>query len=227
MDILHGTLLLWRNPRLWGLCVGPLFAAVFLYIALGIGGGMLLVPYLQQWAGKIGPEWLGTVGFVAVWIVLFPFLFTLLAGAFAGVIFEPLSLAVEKVVRGGSGTAATDAADVAPLSGGAAFRDTLARLALSVTLALLSFGLGFVFGPVPGILAASVIGLLDYTSPIYARRGKTLGPQGRDLFGAFNARTVTFALAAGFVSLIPIVGVLMLPGMVAGGTLLVLGRDRK
>ncbi|MBC8135991.1 MAG: hypothetical protein H8F28_08915, partial [Fibrella sp.] len=156
-----------------------------------------------------------------IWIALFPFLFTLLAGAFAGVIFEPLSLAVERVVRG------TDTADIAPLSGSAAFGDTVARLVLSVMLALLSFGLGFVLGPVPGILTASIIGLLDYTSPIYARRGKTLGPQWRDLFGALNARTVTFALAAGFVSLIPIVGVLMLPGMIAGGTLLVLGRDPK
>ncbi|MBC7809268.1 MAG: hypothetical protein H7145_24300, partial [Akkermansiaceae bacterium] len=90
----------------------------------------------------------------------------------------------------------------------------------------LSFGLGFVFGPIPGILAASIIGLLDYTSPIFARRGKTLGPQWRELFGALNVRTVTFALAAGFVSLIPVVGVLMLPGMIAGGTLLILGRDK-
>lgn len=221
MDILHGTILLWRNPRLWGLCLGPLFAAVTLYIALGFGGWALIHPYLERWVSE-GPEWLGTVGFVVLWIALFPFLFTLLAGAFAGVIFEPLSLAVEKVVGAG-----TESGNATPLSGSVAFGDTLARLALSASLALLAFGLGFVFGPVPGILAASLIGLLDYTSPVYARRGKTLGPQWRDLMGSLNARTVTFALAAGFLSLIPIVGVLMLPGLVAGGTLLVLRRGTK
>ena len=91
MDIFHGTILIWRNPRLWGLCLGPLFGAVVLYVALGIGGGMVIIPYLQHWASGAGPEWLATIGFVAVWIFLFPFLFTLFAGSFAGIIFEPLS----------------------------------------------------------------------------------------------------------------------------------------
>lgn len=182
---------------------------------------MFAIPYLRQWANGVGPEWLATVGFAALWIALFPFLFTLLAGAFAGVIFEPLSLGVERVVRG------TTYTDSTPVLAGTAFGDTVARLILSGTLAVLSFGLGFVLGPIPGILAASIIGLLDYTSPIYARRGKTLGPQWRDLFGSLNAQSVIFALVAGFLSLIPIVGVLMLPGMVAGGTLLYLRREGK
>ena len=82
-------------------------------------------------------------------------------------------------------------------------------------------------GPVPGILSASIIGLLDYTSPMYAHRRKTLGPQWRDLFGSLDAQTVVFALVAGFLSLIPLMGVLMLPGMVAGGTLLFLRREQK
>ena len=221
MDILHGTALLWRTPRLWGLALAPLFVAVLLYIALGVGGGVIMIPLLKQWAAGAGPAWLATAGFVVVWILLFPFLFTLLAGAFAGVVFEPLSLAVEKIVRGERG----DAVPHTPITGGAAFGDTLARLCLSVALAGTAFVTGFVFGIVPGILAASAVGLLDYTAPFYARRGKTLGAQWRDLSGAPDAPTALFAVCAGFLSLLPVIGVLMLPGMVAGGTLLALRRE--
>lgn len=219
MDIFRGTFLLWRTPRLWGLALAPLFAAIVAYVALGIGGGAVVIPLLKQWAGS-APPWLAAVGFVVVWIFLFPFLFTLLAGAFAGVVFEPLSRAVEKTVRGDK-----PAPPETPLAGGAAFGDTVARLALSATLAVLAFGLGFVFGVIPAILAASVLSLLDYSAPVYARRGKTLGAQTRDFFGSPDFDTATFALAAGLVSVLPVVGVLMLPGMVAGATLLTLRRE--
>jgi len=220
MDIFRGTFLLWRTPRLWGWALAPLFAACAVYAALGYFGYALAFPYLKQWAAGVGVPWLASVGFVAVWVLLFPFLFTLIGGAFAGVIFEPLSKAVEKTVRGD-----LPPAPETPLSSGAAFGDTLARLALSAGLALLAFGFGFVAGVTPAIIAASLLTLLDYSAPVYARRGKTLGAQWRDLIGAPDFDSATFALAAGFVSLLPVIGVLMLPGMVAGATLLTLRRE--
>ena len=216
MDILRGTVLLWRNPRLWGIALAPLFAAVVLYTALGVGGGFVMIPLLREWFGGSVPPWLAAAGFVVAWVLLFPFLFALLVGAFAGVIFEPLSLAVERVVRG----------ETVPKSGATVpFTDTLARLTLAVTLAALSLLLGFVFGVVPGILAASMVALLDYTSPAFARRGKLLSAQWRELIAKPKPDAASFALVAGLFSVLPIIGVLMIPGMVAGGTLLALRRE--
>ena len=225
MDIFRGTALLWRTPRLWGLALAPLVAAIAAYAALGIGGAAVALPLLKRWGVAVGIEWFATVGLVAVWVLLFPFLFTLLAGAFAGLIFDPLSKAVEKTVRDAAENAPAPPVPDAALSPGAAFTDTMARLLLAAVLALLAFGFGFIAGVIPALIAASVLALLDYTAPVYARRGKTLAAQGRDLLGAPDFDTATFALAAGFVSLLPIVGVLMLPGMVAGGTLLTLRRE--
>lgn len=220
MDIFRGTFLLWRTPRLWGLALAPLFAALVIYAALGYFGYALAVPYLKQWAAGVGVPWFAAVGFVAVWILLFPFLFTLVGGAFAGIIFDPLSKAVEKTVRGDAPVHTET-----PLSGGAVLGDTLARLALSAVLAMLAFGFGFVAGVIPALIVASILALLDYSAPVYSRRGKTLAAQWRDLLGAPDFDTATFALAAGFVSVLPVIGVLMVPGMVAGATLLVLRRE--
>ncbi|MBC8142005.1 MAG: EI24 domain-containing protein [Armatimonadetes bacterium] len=220
MDIFRGTFLLWRTPRLWGLALAPLLAAMVVYTLLGIGGGAVMIPLLKEWTADMGIPWLATVGFVVVWVFLFPFLFTLIGGAFAGVIFEPLSRAVEKTMRGD-----LPPTPETPLSPGAAFGDTMARLALSATLALLAFGFGFIAGVIPAIIAASILTLLDYSAPVYARRGKMLGAQWRDLIGSPDFDTATFALASGFVSLLPVIGVLMLPGMVAGATLLTLRRE--
>jgi uncharacterized protein involved in cysteine biosynthesis len=69
-----------------------------------------------------------------------------------------------------------------------------------------------------------LIGLLDYTAPAFLRRGLTLGPQWARLRHGFDRDTAAFALVAGLLSLVPLVGVLLLPGLVAGGTLLVLRR---
>lgn len=225
MDILHGTLLLWRTPRLWPLCLGPLVAAFLLYVVLAIAGFYFVVPSLEHWLLQVGiggtaNGLLGTTVFV-VWLLLFPFLFILFGGAFAGLIFEPLSLAVEKLKSG-------ETREPAPaLTFGQTILDTVARLFLAVLLGILALVLGIWMGPIPGIVVASILGLLDYTSPVYARRGKTLGPQLRDLFARLDGSTVAFAIGAGLLSLIPFVGLLMLPGMVAGGTLLTLRREAK
>jgi CysZ protein len=218
MDALKGIWLTLSTPRLWPFCLGPLFGAFLLYVALGVGGGFLLVPRLEEWF-RDAPDWakLAELGAVVVWIILFPFIFTLLGGVFFGLIFEPLSRAVEKLI------ASTDSeappSDVR-LSAGVTFGDTIARLTLNGTLAFTAFLLGFFLGPIPGVIAAALVGLLDYTSPTYLRRGRTLGPQSRHLFSRLDGGTLAFALVAGLLSLVPLVGVLLMPGLIAGGTLL-------
>lgn len=228
MDALRGIGLIARTPRLWPLCLGPLIGIFALYVLLGIIGGLLLVPRLETWLSALpnSGTYLIAIEIVALllWLVLFPFLFVLLGGVLFGLVFEPLSRAAEEIVLGRD---AVNRVDAAPsLTKGQLFRDTAARLALNGTLALGAFLFGFVLGPIPGILAAATIGLLDYTSPAYLRRGVTLPAQSRQLFFQRpNAATFTFGLVAGLLSLIPVVGVLLMPGLVAGGTLLVLRRE--
>ncbi|MES2462388.1 MAG: EI24 domain-containing protein [Armatimonadota bacterium] len=225
MDALRGIGLIARTPRLWPLCLGPLIGIFVLYLLLGGVGGLLLVPRLETWLSSLPNNGLFLIAAevlaVLLWLVLFPFLFVLLGGVLFGMIFEPLSRATEEIVLGGSRPQTAS-----PLTAGQLFGDTIARLALNATLGVGAFLLGFVLGPIPGVLAAATIGLLDYTSPAYLRRGVTLSPQSRQLFFRRpNAATVTFALVAGLLSLLPVVGVLLMPGLVAGGTLLVLRRE--
>jgi uncharacterized protein involved in cysteine biosynthesis len=199
-----------------------------LYVLLGTVGGLLLVPRLEAWLSALPNSgmYLIAIEIVALllWLVLFPFLFVLLGGVLFGLVFEPLSRAAEEIVLGRDAVNKIPLA--LPLTKGQLFRDTAARLALNATLGFGAVLFGFVLGPIPGVLAAATIGLLDYTSPAYLRRGVTLQAQSRRLFFRRpNAPTLTFALVAGLLSLIPVVGVLLMPGLVAGGTILVLRRE--
>lgn len=216
MDAFAGIGLVLRTPRLWPLCVGPLLLALFAYALLGTGIGFFVVPRLAGWLGierGSGGWWAMEIGFVVLWLFLFSFAFTLLAGIFSGLIWDRLSRAVEAIAAGG-----TLPADVT-LGGAAALGDSLQRLLLNGTLGLVALLL-FFLGPLPGLIAAALVGLLDYTAPAYLRRGHTLPAQWRRLMGRPDGATLGFALVAGVLSLIPILGVLLMPGLVAGGTLL-------
>ena len=225
MDALHGIWLVARTPRLWPLCFGPLLVALTVYVLLGVAGGLVIVPRLPGWLGITpgGREWwlaggLATVAFVVLWLFLFSFVFRLLAGLFFGVVWDRLSLAVENLSGG-------NAPPDARLGCGTLAGDSLSRLLLSGFLGVLALLGGFVLGPIPGLLAAAVVGLLDYTSPAYLRRGMTLGPQWARLLRRTDRATVGFAFLAGLLSLLPLVGVLLTPGLIAGGTLLARRRE--
>jgi len=224
MDAFRGIGMLLRTPRLWGLAVGPMLAVVAAYGLLGVAGAVLLVPHLKDWLGGLpGGGWLvglSEAALVLLYLLIFPFLFTLLGGVFFGFVFEPLSRAVEREAAPGAPP------PVVALRFGALLSDSLARFALNGLLALAAFLLGFALGPIPGVLAAAVVGLLDYTSPAYLRRGYALGPQARRLFRPLDGATLSFGLVAGLLSLLPLVGVLFMPGLIAGGTLLAIRRER-
>lgn len=224
MDALRGIALILRTPRLWGVCFKPFILALFVYFAFGIAAGMLLLPHLTNWLQTLpGGNGLATLAggaAIILWIVLFPFLFVLFGGIFFGFAFEAVAEAVEATVMGG---------ELPPrhkFSFGAALGDTLLRLFLSLSLGLAAFLLSFPLGPLPGIVVAGIIGLLDYTAPAFLRRGKMLRPQVRRLFGPPDLRTLSFALAVALLSLIPFLGVLLLPGLIAGGTLLTMEKEK-
>jgi uncharacterized protein involved in cysteine biosynthesis len=225
MDALRGIGLILRTPRLWPLCLGPLVGIVVLYVLLGAVGGVILVPRLEDWLASLpnSGAFLIAIELLAIllWLLLFPFLFVLLGGVLFGLIFEPLSRATEEIALGKK---VEDR--IPPLTNGQLFGDAVARLALNGFLGLSAFLLGFALGPIPGVIAAALIGLLDYTASAYLRRGITLKSQSRQLFlQRPNGAVFSFGLVAGLLSLLPIVGVLLMPGLVVGGTLLVLRRE--
>ena len=228
MDALQGIWLVARTPRLWPMCFLPLMTALIVSVLLGITGGVLLIPRLPGWLGLPpgGRGWwaaeiLGTLAFVALWVLLFSFVFVLLAGMFSGLLFDKLSLAVEKI----AGAEKASPPATVPLGCGAQASDTFSRLLLNGTLGVAALVLSLVLGPIPGLLTAALVGLLDFTSPAYLRRGHTLGPQMARLLPRPDRGTISFALTAGLLSLVPLVGVLLMPGLVAGGTLLARRRE--
>ncbi|HTQ11030.1 MAG TPA: hypothetical protein VMI31_13225, partial [Fimbriimonadaceae bacterium] len=102
--------------------------------------------------------------------------------------------------------------------------DGVARGSFALAVTLLSLCCGWLFFGVPAVLFAGFLGLHDYTSAAYLRRGVTfpaqMSPVGK-LEGRFS-----FAIAAGLLTLIPLVNVLMLPCLVAGGTLMVVDAEK-
>jgi CysZ protein len=157
----------------------------------------------------------GKILVVLVWLLLFPFLFTMLVGIFTPVFFDRLSLAVEETVNAGE-PVPNQPPPLPRLIG-----DTLSRLLLNLSLTvlalLLSFGLHL--GPLPWFFVAGIIGVLDFTAPAFLRRGILLGGQWKLLFSA-GGSVWGFMLIASLISLLPLIGVFFLPGLVAGGTLL-------
>jgi uncharacterized protein involved in cysteine biosynthesis len=204
VDALKGIALILRTPRLWPLCAAPVLLASALYVLLGWIGWHFYANGIEDWSKAI--VFLG-------YLVLFPFVFYLLASGFLGLVFDPLSRAVE--------TQLGETVPTVPTKPTTLFADTLKRLLFNGSLGLLAFGLGFFgLGPVPSVLAAALIGLLDYTSPAYLRRGFLLGPQAKHLLPKPDVHTLSFALIAGSLSLLPFIGLLLAPGLVVGGTLL-------
>jgi CysZ protein len=216
MDAFKGILLTLTTPRLWPLCLGPLVGAVLLYVVLGVGAGILLTPHLQEWLRNY-PFWaqFAELGAVLLWIILFPFYFTLFGGVFFGFVFEPLSREVERLIA-----PQEKPGQEVRMGCGAAFGDTTARLCVNALLAVTALLLGLFLGPIPGLVAAAIVGLLDYTAPAFLRRGLTLRAQSRRLFRNMDSATLSFAAVAGFLSLVPLLGVFLMPGLIAGGTLL-------
>jgi CysZ protein len=223
-EVFAGIALLAKTPRLWPLALGPLIGAFILYALLGITGGFWLVPLLEERLGEAAV--FGKITALLLWLLLFPYLFLVLASAFTGIAFEPLARAVEQHVTG------TTPPQI-PLTHLQSFQDSATRLFVNVTIGLTIGGVAFVAGlffpplsPVLSVLAASVIGLLDYTSVGYLRQGKTLRAQWKHLRSNLGADVFGFALVAGLLSLVPLLGVLFMPSLIAGGTLLALKKQK-
>ncbi|HVT13700.1 MAG TPA: EI24 domain-containing protein [Fimbriimonadaceae bacterium] len=214
---LDGIALILRTPKLWRFVVQPLLTAAIAFLAVAAGAYWLIVPRLDAWIDARIHAWSGLVALMTsgLYILLLAltsgFLYLTLASFFSASLWEKLSLEVEFVETGKRVEAKL------PVS--AVVKDSLLRGSFAVGVSLLSLCCGWTFLGIPAILFAGFLGLHDYTSSACLRRGITFPNQMaevRTLRGRFS-----FLLAAGLLTLIPLVNVIMLPGLVAGGTLMV------
>ncbi|WP_309721472.1 EI24 domain-containing protein [Armatimonas sp.] len=203
MDALKGIGFLLKHPRLWPLALVPGLIASVLYVILGWIGWQRYGAGLEEGA---------RVAAFLLYLVLFPFAFYLLGSSFLGLVFDPLSRETERLLGA--------EVPVCPLNFWQLFGDTCKRLLLNGGICLLAFGLGAAVGPVAGVLGAGLVSLLDYTSPAFLRRGTTLRVQMRLLLKKPDVYTLTFAVAAGLLSLVPFLGLFLAPSFIVGGVFL-------
>ena len=218
-EVFLGIRLLLKTPQLWPLALAPLVGALLIYIVLGVMGGLWLIPRIEEWLGE--GAIFGKITALIAWILLFPYLFLVFASAFTSIAFEPLAREVERQVTG-------QQPDKINLTYLQSLRDSGNRLGLNVLLGTIAFVLGLFLGPlgpIPGVLVTAVIGLLDYTSVGYLRKGRTLGAQWKHLRTPLSSDVLGFALVAGLLSLVPFIGIFLMPGLIAGGTLLALKKQ--
>jgi CysZ protein len=206
VDALRGIGLVLSRPRLWPLCLVPTLAGLGLYV--------LAVWWLLSHPPEGLADWQRVV-FVFAVLVGLALLSVVVMSAFIGVIFDPLSREVEREV---SGTLPPPC----PQTWSQLFADSLLRLGFNALLGLLAFGLGFlpVIGLIAAVILTGIIGVLDYSSVAYLRRGKLFTEQRKELLRKPDRPTVLFGVIVGLAALVPGLGLLLAPGFIAGGTLL-------
>ena len=206
MDAFRGIGLILTRPRLWPLCAAP--------VAAGLAAYLILV-----WlALRQIPEGLSDVVRV-LWILAVlvgtALISVVAMSAFIGVIFDPLSREVERELSG-------EPPPTIPFSWGQLFLDSLQRLGYNALVGTFAFAIGFApgVGTVLAVAAAGLIGLLDYTSVAYLRRGKAFGIQRKELLRSLDRPAIAFGAVVGLSALIPGLGLILAPGFIAGGTIL-------
>lgn len=218
--IIAGTNLVFRTPRLWRYIVQPLLVGFVAFVAVAVGSYLLIVPALnREIVGRIGDypliSFLTSGLFVLLLVLTSGMLYLELVSFFSASLWEKLSLEVEVIATGNR--------IEANLPLGVIVGDSVARGLFAMAVVLASMCCGWWFFGIPTILFAGYLGLYDATSAALLRRGISFPSQGayvRQLPSKF-----TFVIGAGLLALIPLLNVLMLPCLVAGGTLMVAERE--
>ncbi len=154
-------------------------------------------------------ESLGSIGVGAIAAFAALPIYLIISGLFSSLLWDKLSLAVEQHVYGSAPTQRVGC--------GTQITDSVSRSAFSGGLFIVSLCFCWT-GPVAGAVYAGWIGLLDFSASAYLRRGIAFGEEFRKVWRPQGAKG--FALMCGLTSLLPFLFVLLLPGMVAGATIL-------
>jgi uncharacterized protein involved in cysteine biosynthesis len=214
--LVRGIRLVFAERRLRRYVWRPMLLAAAIFLAITVLAYLWVTPIVQGWIASVGlggqmSAILGTVAFVLFWWFISSMLFVAIAGLLSSFLWERLSHEVEAM----EGLLPHHEVK---LGCGAAVYDTTIRGVLSLFVAVAALLLGWACFGIVGLLLTGWLGLMDYTSCSFARRGILVDRQFAAVYRLEGWRS--FLIGAGFVSFFPILNVLLLPGMVAGGTLL-------
>jgi uncharacterized protein involved in cysteine biosynthesis len=217
--VIRGITLVYGNRRFWPYVWRPMAISAIIFVAIAAIVYFLLVPPAQGALGRIGigsavAGFGANAAFIALLWLMSSILFVFIAGITSSFLWDRLSYEVELTVNPTPPKHATNAAEW--------LIDALPRMGFAAFVFCLSSGCFWIL-PI-GVALASWLCLYDFTASAYLRRGTSflaqfaLAPRVRGW--------ATFALTCGLMTLLPFINVLVLPGLVAGGTLMVAEGER-
>lgn len=220
--ILEGIALVFRERKLWPFIWKPMLLAAAVYIAIVVVGAAAIVPVFESVLGRFGMDppdasreqsIMAGIAYVFYGLMLWFFsgiLFLAISSIFSSFIWEKLSSEVDEHFGFPS--------EIAKHRLGTLALDSAVRLAISMFVMIGSLLTGWACLGIIGVIWAGWLGLHDYTCASYMRAGKPLWVQIRDVY-RLNG-WLSFQLVSGLLTLVPFLNVLLLPGLVAGGTLM-------
>ncbi|HEY0867591.1 MAG TPA: hypothetical protein VGE01_09435 [Fimbriimonas sp.] len=212
-----------RHPRLWRYCTRPLVFAAVAFLGIVLAGYALIVPAITRFLqrGDYLPDALaavlGAVAYLVAWVFLAGVAFLAIASFLSSFAWDRLSAEIEELVAG--------VAAPSKLPMGVMLADSAGRTVFSISTGAAALCCGLWLGGVPGIVAAGLIALFDFTASAYVRRGVLFGGQWGRVFRLKGA--VSFIFTAGLLSLLPFINVALLPILVGAGTLMVVDSERR
>lgn len=227
-----GMRLVAAQPRLMrtGLLPALLSTLILLGGLVGVGYGVSplvtwLTPFADTWVAWSRQMLRGVLSAVVMVgaVVLVVLTFTSVTLAIGAPFYERISVFVDA----GRGRTFPDDHRGPLALVRAAFVDGVANLAHSlvvlvpVAIAGVVPILGQIASPIASVLVGSWLACLSLCQPACERRGLLRLRDRRTLLGRRRARVIGFGLPAYLLCLIPFVGVLVYPGAIAGGTILV------
>lgn len=218
--IVQGIGLVFGNRRFWPFVWRPMAISAAILIAIIALGYFLIVPGGERFLAERGLDsWVGAsllrLGYALVWWFLAGVVFASIGGLLSSFLWEGLSLEVEREVNANPPTHKLQTSELVS--------DTVSRGIFAFTI---FFGTCACFWfPPAGVLLAAWLCLYDYTASAYLRRGVLFPTQFRRAFGVRGS--ASFALVSGLLTLVPFLNVVMLPGLVAGGTLMLAEHERR
>lgn len=199
--------------ELWKYIWGPMAVAAMFYACILLAGWFALPPVIDRFvpAGFIRDALTqyGKLVVVALLLVFAGPIYLFLSGFFSSILWERLSLKVEEAYFG--------RAPNGRIGCGSQIGDSIARLVLSAFAVVLSLMFAWT-GAIGAVVIAGFVSLMDFTACAFIRRGIVFpaqAPRALALRGAIG-----FGIGCGAISLVPFALILLLPGLVAGGTIL-------
>jgi len=215
--VIEGFRMVFADRRYWRYIVIPWVWSTLIFLAVIVVGYYLFVPSIQGWIDSRVEGYEGTIravvnlAYAGIWFFIAGFVFLTITAVTSSFLWEGLSQRVEEQITGNPAPKST-------LPTIRLISDSASRGVFSILVAILSLFCGWVVPVVAPVVLAGWVGLLDYTSPAFLRYNRTVGqqwPSATKMKGWFG-----FQVASGLLTLVPFVNILMLPALVAGGTVM-------